>query len=279
MTKTMTRNCWIYLAMVLAFLSSASVQAAAPQKAKDFYVLEIPNTGSQLVGLLSLMTERKPVVPAQDLGEDTFNKMEGTALEVTFNKWKKANLFPVSHFVVGSDPCKRYSTAHPETVKMIIVRDLRDALVSCVYRNLDKINGNTVTQKIWHLLNARGNPFDIYADAEEAAVWAQDKDVVVCRYEELIGLKGGGTLQDQEKAVVKLSNALGIHLKMKILHKMVLTLNNSGVKVLPPEERIGSWKAHFAQVEGEDKELGDLCQTFFERNWGALQKALGYLVK
>lgn len=278
MTKTMTRSCWIYLVMILAFLSSASVQAAAPVNFKECYVLEIPNSGKELVTLLSLLTERKPVFPAQELGQDTFSQLEGTALEVTFNKWKKAKLFPVSHFVTGSEPFKRYSAAHPETQKIIVVRDLRDALVSCVHRNFDKIEGNTFTQKVWRLLNARGNPFDIYADAEEAAVWSQSKDVIVCRYEELIGEKGGGKLETQEQVVVKLANGFGLYLRPRILHKLTDSLNNS-IKSLPVQEKIGCWNAHFAQVEDEDKELGNLCQQFFERNWGSLQKALGYPVK
>lgn len=272
MKKLMSLSLFCMMAFVSLF-SSTSVEAV--YKPKEFYVLGIPKAGTSLASkLLMLITEREAINPVKDGLE--LNELERSALEIHFTKWKKANQFPVAHFSKGARAFDDYSEVNPDIVRFLVIRDLRDALVSCVYQNWAELEsmmeGTNFSQKLWFLLNARGNPFDMMPDVEEAIARLKKNNVIVLRFEDLVGEQGGSTREIQQKTVLNVVNALGTHLKKGQFHRVVSSLWGNESELKSPtfrEGKIGSWKNHFEKHHLEA----------FERNWGGLQKALGYPVK
>ena len=103
-----------------------------------------------------------------------------------------------------------------------------------------------------------------------ALPWIGDPNVVILRFEEIVGPSGGGKLKIQQKAIVKLANALGLVVTTPKLKE--ITDNLFGTNAGPPlpstfhSGQIGSWKHCYTD---EHKRL-------FNEIWGNAQIALGY---
>ena len=97
---------------------------------------------------------------------------------------------------------------------------------------------------------------------ERFAPWLSQKNVLVCKFEELIGEKGGGQQGDQEKLLKDLTHFLGLTVK----NHQIKTIANS---IFSPRSStfnkgtIGGWKNIFSEAHQQlfmdaGKEIMDL---------------------
>lgn len=168
-----------------------------------------------------------------------------------------------------------FGRQHPEYVQILQIRDLRDVFVSLVYY-FDKENkqrwldcgispdapfADKLTVSIQSLLKT---------DINQAMKWLKDPNVVVMRFEDLVGPSGGGTLKAQEQAIVTLANALGIALTDQRLQQVTENLFGTQKGPKTPTTfnsgQTGSWRKHYN--EGHKR--------LFNATWGDHQKTLGY---
>lgn len=252
----------------------------------DFYVLTIPKSGTHLmIKLLKILINKDyrhpwvPVGPYNFPGDSRQTMVSDSQFEAAMLQYKNTGTYPLSHTNM-TELYQKFNVKHPEYVRFIVVRDLRDALVSCVFylwNQLERELGpTTFDQKLTFLINMKHTKtknalLNIYRNAELAMKCLKDPCLIWLRYEELVGEKGGGNRELQEKSIVKVANALGICLTQPKLDDIVEVLfgNCSGPQIPTNtfrEGKIGDWKRYFKL-----KHIMD-----FNKKWGKFQLALGY---
>lgn len=289
----------------LLFVLSAlfhPLHAAAPEEAifsvqvssktvnadQKFIVLTIPKSGTHLINkLVTMLTDRKRNTTWEQpfkLGGFLFvgdnpecfidNALFAEKLNSVFSKQE----FPITHFNLGT-PVKTFLQTHPDWVPIIQIRDLRDACVSCVFMCKDAIAKEIGTynfdQQLMYVITMRDKTpankiINIYRYAEEAVYWYHREDVIVCRFEHLVGEQGGGSLEKQQQQVLAIAQALKVDLDADGLD--VICRDLFGVTRGPQlysnfrKGQIGSWKQYFKYSH----------QKAFKHYMGHLQSALGY---
>lgn len=255
------------------------------RKIEDFYVLTIPKSGSHLImRALSLLTKRESVNPSATFPQmDPFkfhDEIKGfyindSDLEDYFFTTRVKNVFVLAHFNFA-ESASRFSIYHPEYVKIIQIRDLRDVCVSWAHFLLDmierEIGPSTLEERIMYIIRlgnreTRVPLLNIYKNAVKAAQWVHDPEVIVCRFEDLVGSKGGGSDEAQAAMMKKLAYRLNVDLTDAEISEMAIQL--FGHKWYSPsfrEGQIGSWKSVFTEEH----------KIAFEECLGELQVALGY---
>lgn len=276
-----------FLILFVIFFSHIENKLAAievEQKWHDFYLITIPKSGTFLmIKLLKMMIEagfRGPPALTHDqfTFPDDLPSVPETLFEQSVLNIKDGKTYPLCHtnFTEFFIPFKK---THPEYIPIILIRDLRDVLVSCVYFQWNNIEGeigpSNFDQKLSFLINlghckTRNKILNIYRYAEEALRWIGEVGVLICRYEEFIGEKGGGSRELQEKSITSLANALEVSLDSFQLEAIINELfgKNTGPQMPTTfrEGKIGSWKSHFNLQNLEA----------FDEKWHHLQIALGY---
>lgn len=246
---------------------------------KDFMMVSIPKTGTHLLAKLLVMLSGR--YPRYMRSVSSVNE-----ILAELEKGRKSNYYLYHHtgsFLgrTSNEPLDMGSiltnaqSQIVKHVKIIQIRDLRDVFVSLVHY-LDKRspgawtrNGGTGSSTFGDKLTIALKTM-IESDIKNALVWINHPDVVVVRFEEIIGAKGGGSLQSQSQAISTLSNALGIQLSGDRLQAITDNLFGitSGPKVATTffKGQIGSWKEAF----------GPEHIKLFNERWGTYQQALGY---
>jgi len=259
----------------------------APPIGRDFYIVTIPKAGTHLLMKLLVMLTNKSFVFDQwePLGGFRFEGdaqgyyiVDELAIEAS-QRWQSENQFPVLHFNMAP-VYKRFSLSHPEYIKIIQLRDLRDVCVSCAFfqsAEIEKeIGPSTFDKKLLYIINldSHSRPvngiFNIYRNAKEAIQWVNDPSVVISRFENLVGPKGGGTKRAQKQQISLIALKLRIHLNARKLKVVMEDLfgNKKGPQ-LPTTFRqgqIGGWRDYFKPMH----------EVAFKKNLGKLQKKLGY---
>lgn len=259
---------------------------------KEFYVLTIPKAGTFLLSkMLNMLTKKNgvsvwSVFPKEIIwkfakNEEPSSLISNEEMEKSFQARLKYNQFHFAHFNFAEN-FQNYSLSHPEYAKIILIRDLRDVCVSAVYflsERIEKaINSSSMDDKLMFiiqqgdLLFPHASFWKIKKLAQIAAKWINDPSVIVCRFEDLVGEKGGGSLKAQQKQIVMIANSLNIPLSSKNLDKITSQL--FGVKKGPDiggggtyrEGKIGSWQTHFKEEH----------KVAFNRILGPVQQELGY---
>lgn len=277
-------NFFIASAVLLSYTDNRLIALDAEQNWHDFYLVTIPKSGSHLIGkLLQMMLKadwKSPVVPNYD--QFTFPSDPPEVSESVFEKAvldaKSNKSFPSSHTNL-TRLYLRFNQVHPNYIHIVLIRDLRDVLVSCVYFMWHEIERElgptTFDQKLSFLINLghsepRNKILNIYRYAEETMPWLNDPNAILIRFEELVGEKGGGSRDLQEKSIVAIANALEVPLELSSLETLVKELFGKDLGLQMPttfrEGKIGSWKNHFNPENISD----------FSKKWSHLQVALGY---
>lgn len=202
-------------------------------------------------------------------------------LELFCNKWKSENRYSLAHFNFAT-PFFLFSIQHPEYVKIIQIRDLRDTLVSCVFFQREEIKKetglSTFDDMLMYLIRKdktlpSPTVMNIYRHAKNASEWIKEPNVVVCRFENLVGPKGGGDLLIQQKSISMLANFLNVSLTESRLNEISDDLfgfaTGGAFNGTFREGKIGSWKQLFKKEH---------IQAFEEEGWADLQLSLGYLL-
>ncbi|WP_068471469.1 sulfotransferase domain-containing protein [Candidatus Protochlamydia phocaeensis] len=243
---------------------------------RDFYLITLPKSGSHLlIKALVMLTDRypyglhhlSPLLPA--VSDEQF--------EQVLQLCKDDNHFAFNHTGAFGNLFAHFSQSHPDYLKILMIRDLRDALVSYVYHispSLEEQFGSSLSfdEKLALVLDLAGYEVGkaFERDVVVAIDWMRDPDVLVNRFEDLVGSIGGGSSEKQQETLFSLSKALGIALQDDKLRDIQEHLfgNDTGPKVSGTfrSGQIGSWKSHF-QPHHID---------LFKQYWGLYQIQMGY---
>ncbi len=278
-TKVLLLCCIALSAFSSNLFASLDVESKAVNNMRPFFLLSVPKSGTHLLTkLLVMMTKRQPDSLLQFVPLTTAEEIDPSDLDrfeyYMLNAWKQGR-FPFQHARYINEPFATFMQRHPEFVPIVVVRDLRDVVVSLAYhRESDffKELGEeaSVEKRITYILNLscrRGK--GIYKSAQAAIAFRQNPNVLTCRFEEFVGSQGGATDKLQKKSISRLASSLGIELTNEELNTLAADLfgNETGPQGGNFRKgQIGSWKDHFTE---EHMEL-------FRQNWSALQSQLGY---
>lgn len=174
---------------------------------------------------------------------------------------------------------KRLMNRQPDFRVILGVRDLRDVLVSQTYFRWDTIEQtigpSTLKQKLEYLLlqedgGSDGTIVVIRNHAEEILTLFNHPNALVVRFEDLVGLKGGGNDYIQAETILNIATHLRIPLsaeRLSEIQQILFGIDHSDTpKYTFRSGHIGSWK---------EVSTPKLLKIFNHR-FGALQKAFGY---
>jgi len=287
MLRKLTFGLVLLLTGMVATVQSSSSHPA--RKEVDFVVLTIPKCGTGLINkFFELSTTKKKYGPP-DWFKRYYPNQETNSFEVeniltqkvvneVFTHAKQNNLFLFSHFNFAK-PFMRYIHKHPEWKCVIQIRDLRDACVSMIYWQESIINNAlgpnaTFDDKLMYVICAsetlhKDTVFNIKASAERAVQLLDHPNVIVSRYEDLVGSQGGGDDKVQKQLIIRLAKELSIPMTSKKVEHIASILwgNEEGpFKPTFREGQIYKWKELFKPAHKEA----------FKKHFGNLLIVLGY---
>ncbi|MBM3198328.1 MAG: hypothetical protein FJZ58_03630 [Chlamydiae bacterium] len=257
------------LAQILCFFALFVLPAFTdePLPAKIVF-FTIPKGGSQLCRkVISLLTERPLRKLPYPLESPLPNFLEQENPCIGYHHLDED--FPL----IREDYSSRF-------IKVIMLRDPRDVLVSMaawiqVMADTDAARlfaDLPLEEQISQLiigpdLSMNGSypfVFDTYKACLHALLWMQDPSVFVCRFEDLVGPEGGGSLETQRATVSKLAKHLCLHLTQEKIYQVADAL--FGDTATFRSGQIGSWKEVFT----------DQHKTLFKEKMGKELILLGY---
>lgn len=210
----------------------------------DLYVITLPKSGTHLIKKFLYLLPRS----IDSDTRESYERVKRKVIHATDGYLKKER--------------KRYQG----TKVLLMIRDLRDIFVSeVIFRNrIPPLGLSKELYAEWKplsfeeklsLLTFPKSPFigtclyshtgkKVYENMLELMAL---EDVFVCRFENLIGLKGGGTRKAQEKEIIDMAKFLGVSLPDKSVKYIADNLFGNVVKKSKTfnKGKIGSWKMHF----------------------------------
>lgn len=268
------------LKKILFLLLTLKSFASQPE---PFAVYTIPKSGSHLlIKTLYCMTNFTP-------------QWHTTAPDM--EKLFQESRFPYTHCCLAPPLFQYYNSS---SIKQIIgIRDLRDVCVSIVYQ---------IRKGVWPEFARNSNkmkefknlPFDeqliiviqqeyeesptgipiqlgIRKVAEQASLLVQNPNLLICRYEDLVGPRGGGSEDAQKELLRKIGSHIGLFLTPEQIDELSLSLYGDNRNPFGQgdftdyqstfrEGKIGSWKSAFKDIHKE----------VFKKRLGKSLIALGY---
>lgn len=256
--------------------SATELESRAVNSSEPFFLLTIPKSGTHLMTkLLVMLTHRRPDALKKFVaqkGNINAKKMESHIL----NRWDRG-AFPYQHTRHFDGPFLAFAERHPEYRPILMVRDLRDLLVSLSFHHEHELNqelgGNaTVQDRLTYILSLQSGRADaIRRSIRAALVLQQDPSFHICRFEDFVGSQGGSSDNVQRREILRLAKHLGIELNDSQLDFITANLfgNSSGpTSGTFRKGKIGTWKNYFTEEHIE----------LFRQNWGDFQAELGYPV-
>ncbi len=246
---------------------------------RPFCIITIPKSGTHLAAkLLLLLTKEERLIldytPAYGKEYDEFEKYLLNLKEqfITCHTYKTDLGYKIL----------RYAKEHPECLFILNIRDLRDVIVSAAhYKGFQWIfeselgENNTLDDRLDHILSLHDSFTKIFTrDCVECAIeeWLDLPNVLIVRFEDLVGEKGGGNNEKQKECILSIANHLLINLNDSQLNHIIDNLfgNSEGLESFATfrEGKIGSWKKNFNSHHIE----------LFKQNWTQCQIDLGYSI-
>lgn len=221
-----------------------------------FVVITIPKSGTNLLKLaLEELTGRKSFGPTYS--QECISKIN--------NSFKDLTSFVIAHTTPSM--FDYIDEQLPREVKIILmIRDLRDTVVSAVnyvdkngvqlYGGLSSIISNEKWKKLSRkkkmelIINLQdyGNEYEFFIGSLIAkTILLSFPNVYVCRYENLIGSKGGGNDGRLFQELVNLATYVNVDVKTKLkqIQRMVHTLHGNKKSFTFHEGKMGKWKEEF----------------------------------
>jgi hypothetical protein len=184
---------------------------------------------------------------------------------------------PESFFMVHSYPTverARFFDSH-QFAKIVLVRDPRDVMVSFLYHigqkkkwsypsNFDHARFFSLSfdeQLRETLLFPYPNPLDALP---YAIAWMSDPAVFVCRFEDLVGEKGGGSRESQQKMLMALASFIGTPITKERADQIGNVLFG------------GTWTFRKGQIGEGKKAYSTENKHLFQSLTGKMMQDLGY---
>jgi hypothetical protein len=176
-------------------------------------------------------------------------------------------------YLLQYDPC-------PHRIYFVLLRDLRDVAVSTVFFCDHLIREQMGDQasfedKLSYVIQSVGplfqhSVYNLSQEAKAAHEWMHKPGVVVIRFEDLVGQKGGGSDVAQEACILNVASTLGMELTAEDLDR--IKENIWGGTYTFRKGQIGSWRTHFSKknIRLFKRILGqDLIRLGYEKdmNW------------
>lgn len=250
--------------LTLFFLCCARIELFSYQP-EPFALLTIPKSGSHL--LIKTLFNMTQLTPYWHIDPPLVNE-----------PFEEAH-FPYTHFCLSPALWKYYSSTPLK--QFVGVRDLRDVCVSIVYqirtgiwpefmdnpRKLKKFKKLSfdeqllfVIQQEYEIAVPRPNvQLGIREVANQAMEFIQNRNVLICRFEDLVGPEGGGNENAQKKLLQKIGSHIGLSFTPQEIDDFAARLygnrenpfghgNFSDYQSTFREGKIGSWKTAFNET-------------------------------
>lgn len=265
---------WKYLFFSIICLSIHFSQkdliATSFKQQNKIILLTMPKAGTHLLQkAVGLITKR----PVEWFKVENFNPE--IALSESDNRIYLQHL--MEHFdVILKDHSGKY-------IKVVLIRDPRDVMISLInwlertndwfhmpQEMMDTCNHLSFDEKLHYIMHLPDHYFSVRFFAKEALKWMEDKDVFVCRFEELVGIQGGGSYKQQKRVMRKLAAHLGYHLSKNEIKEISRSL--FGGTATFRNGQINTWQQTFKQdhIQVCKEVMGkELIQLGYEKddNW------------
>jgi mRNA-degrading endonuclease RelE of RelBE toxin-antitoxin system len=194
---------------------------------------------------------------------------------------KIESLADSEHFIFDhahlSSLLKSYLIRHPDFRLILGIRDLRATLVSQAYyrsEDIEKFIGSSdMSQKLAYLMSLsepKGNIAKIYRHAEAIMTLFNLPNVLIVRFEDLVGAKGGGNDDVQRKTIKKIANHIQVPLDPQRLEEIQ--------SILFGNEGISSATFRTGSIDAWRNDFNPELHELFNKNYGTIQLALGYFL-
>ena len=277
----------IHLFVLLSNLSAQQnpepFSSALAIPTSPFALFTIPKSGSHLIiKALYFMTGLTPRW-----------HLEPLSIQETL----KQRHFPYTHCCLSSELLNFYDASF--TQRILGIRDLRDVCVSIVYQMRKgiwpELTGHPQKTKAFNQLsfdeqllfvieqNYRLAPpgikqhLEIQKVAKQAADLINDPRILVCRYEDIVGPQGGGTIEKQLQILTTIARHITVPLSAQEIEGIASRLYGDEedpfgqgdfqhYQTTFRQGKIGAWTTAFKPVH----------KTAFKKRLGAYLMALGY---
>jgi hypothetical protein len=257
---------FIFLSVAFSTVFPVMAQEKMAEKEKNFIVFSIPKCGSGLINKFFQLTSSKkrlgPSIwftqlitkkcPTNSFSVTKYLSPENVELIITHVKKNKGYLFSHTNF---SKPFINFINNHNDWKCVLQIRDLRDACLSMVHWQNDLIQeaiGNQASfdDKLLFVISGAGSVyknqvFNLQKCALRALEIMDHPNVIVSRFEDLVGSKGGGDDGKQRELIYKLADELNLGLKPHELEEVASILWGNEEGPFKPTFRQGQihkWK-------------------------------------
>lgn len=253
------------------------------QSPNNFFLFSVPKSGTHLMfKCLKILTDFSPVDWTKEIFWDDFPDHE--TFEENLVRWKQSKYYLSSHpcSLYDGDQVIKFSLENKNHQNLLIVRDLRDAIVSFTYGFAEEcqeesgIDLNDFDSRLEYVLMSHHDSYANYFLEESikgAVELIKQENVFVIRFEQLVGERGGGDDDVQCEVIKNLCAFLGIvetdGLLNKIKDELYGNQNGPGLSLTFRNGQVGVWKNYFKPHH---------LQLFYEK-WAMYQEALGYSVE
>lgn len=268
------------LFFIAIIFSLASLSGEPEEFSVDFCLISMPKCGTHLsTKLLEMLTKRKKC-PVSCLNS-VLHSLNDSEFESTIKACKEADSFLYGHTnPLGFAPFFfRYAQEHPETIVFCPIRDLRSMIISYVFDKYDCIEAelgkkSSFDEILLQVLDPTHSLCGqlIQIQAQCALDFLQLPNVYPIFFEDLVGIKGGGTNKAQQKCILNIASRIGAPLNKQKLRYICRYLfgndkKDKGSKRLPRagtfrEGKIDSWRLYFKSEH----------QALFKQYWHYYQK-------
>lgn len=268
------------LFFVSIIFTIASVWGEPQKPSVDFCLISMPKCGTHLsTKLLEMLTKRNKH-PVSCLNS-VLNTLSDLEFEEAIEACKKNRLFLYGH----TNPLGfasfffKYAKEHPDTIIFCPIRDLRSMLISFIFDKYDCIQAelekeSSFDEILLQILDPTASLCGqlIQMQAQCALDFLALPNVYPIFFEDLVGIKGGGSERAQKKCIIRIATQLGVPLNRSKLRYICHNLfgnkkKDKESKRLPRagtfrEGKIDSWRQYFKPEH----------EALFNQHWNYYQK-------
>lgn len=270
-------------------LHSSENRESYPKEADAVFLATVPKSGTHLIiKLFTLITGKNASLIPHLIGSEQFCKFYNSPddfqemlpyMTGAINDTIDQGMFPVVHTNLAEPVLHYFALSDKKVKKFLMIRDLRDVIVSAAFYQGERIDEHlgpsSIEEKIRYSLTLNDEDSDrlmivTRRYAEKALKLMEDDSFFVCRFEDLVGEKGGGDNELQIRTILAIADRLEYPLDTRQIEKITEELfgNDAGPKVSVTfrDGQIGTWKKYFTKEHTE----------IFIEKMGDLQLRLGY---